>query len=110
MEAIAVRKSRRLLGVNMIMWYGFCNILNNLVYLHVFVSTQGSQVVFQGVLTEEWEEKEAEVHDWASWKAWRACEFLTYFYIFWKPCLLYLRTTLKIGTKLCFIVNQSINQ
>ena len=45
------------------MWYGFCNILNNLVYLHVFVSTQGTQVVLQGVLTEESEEKHAEVHE-----------------------------------------------
>ena len=44
------------------MWYGFCNILNNMVYLHVFVSTQGTQVVLQ-VLTEGWEEKDAEVHE-----------------------------------------------
>ena len=36
---------------------------NNLVYLHVFVSTQGTQVVLQGVLTEESEEKHAEVHE-----------------------------------------------
>ena len=60
MEAISVRNLRRL-GVDM--WYGFCNILNNLVYLHVFVSMQGTQVVLQGVLTEEWEEKHAEVHE-----------------------------------------------
>ena len=60
MEAISVRKLRRL-GVDM--WYGFCNILNNLIYLHVFVSTQGTQVVLQGVLTEESEEKHAEVHE-----------------------------------------------
>ena len=60
MEAISVRKLRRL-GVDM--WYGSCNILNNLVYLHVFVSMQGTQVVLQGVLTEEWEEKDAEVHE-----------------------------------------------
>ena len=59
MDAISLRKSRRL-GVDM--WYGFCNILNNSVCLHVFVSTQGTQVVLQGVLTEEWEEKDAEVH------------------------------------------------
>ena len=50
MEAISVRKSRRL-DVNM--WYYFYNILNNLVYLHVFVSTQGIQVVLQGLLAEE---------------------------------------------------------
>ena len=60
MEAISVRKSRRL---DVDMWYGFCNILNNLVYLHVFGSTQGTQVVLQGVLTEEWEEKDTEVHE-----------------------------------------------
>ena len=34
-----------------------------LVYLHVFVSTQGTQVVFQGLLAEESEEKDTEVHD-----------------------------------------------
>ena len=34
-----------------------------MVYLHVFVSTQGTQVVLQGVLTEESEEKHAEVHE-----------------------------------------------
>ena len=45
------------------MWYGFCNVLNNMVYLHVFVSTQGTRVVLQGVLTEGWEEKDAEVHE-----------------------------------------------
>ena len=70
------------------MWYGFCNILNNLVYLHVFVSTQNTQVVLQGVLTEESEEKHAEVHEEVEkCEVWRACEFLTYFYIFWKLCL-----------------------
>ena len=53
---------------------------NNLVYLHVFVSTQGTQVVLQGVLTEESEEKHAEVHEQV--EKCRACEFLTYFYIF----------------------------
>ena len=67
------------------------------IYLHVFVSTQGTQVVL-GVLTEESEEKEAELHEQD--EVWRACEFLTYFYIFSKQCLLYLRATFKIGTKL----------
>ena len=33
------------------------------IYLHVFVSTQGSKVVLQGVLTEDSEEKDAEVHE-----------------------------------------------
>ena len=33
------------------------------IYLHVFVSTQGTQVVLQGVLTEGSEEKHAEVHE-----------------------------------------------
>ena len=36
---------------------------NNLVYLHVFVSSQGTQVVLQGVRTEDSEEKHAEVHE-----------------------------------------------
>ena len=60
MDAISVGKSRKL---DVDMWYGFCNILNNLVHLPVFVSTQGTQVVLQGVLTEGWEEKDAEVHE-----------------------------------------------
>ena len=55
MEAILVRKSRS----DMVSATSF---KNNLVYLHVFVSTQGTQVVLQGVLTEESEEKHAEVH------------------------------------------------
>ena len=62
MEAISVMKSRRL---DIDMWFGFCNILkNNLVYLHVFVSTQGTQVVLEGLLAEESEERDTEVHDW----------------------------------------------
>ena len=45
MEAILARKSRS----DMVSATSF---KNNLVYLHVFVSTQGTQVVLQGVLTE----------------------------------------------------------
>ena len=56
MEAILVRKSRS----DMVSATSF---KNNLVYLHVFVSTQGTQVVLQGVLIEESEEKHAEVHE-----------------------------------------------
>ena len=31
--------------------------------MFLYISTQGTQVVLQGVLTEEWEEKDAEVHE-----------------------------------------------
>ena len=59
-------------------------MLNNLEHLHVFVSTQGAQVVLQGVLTERSEEKDAELHEHASSQVdkCRGHNFLFIFYIF----------------------------
>ena len=62
------------------------------IYLHVFVPTQGSKVVSQGVLTEDSEEKDAEVHEQVE-KCGGRVNFQHIFNIFRKlsMCLLYLR-------------------